>query len=379
MPLRNTLKGIRILDLTSNLPGPFATQILGDMGAEVIKVENLNGDRTRHYPPFIGNESMVFSLLNRNKRSISLDLKAKKGLEIFYKLVTTADVIIEGFRPGTADRLQIGYDSIREIQPKIIYCSLTGYGPNDTRAGHDLNYLAMSGVLHITGPRERPIPPGVQIGDIGGGALPAVISILAALYQRKNEAQYIHVSMTDHLISWLSIVAATYLVGLGEPEREDHFLSGFQPYYRIFGTKDNQFLSFAPLEYKFWKNFCEAIGQPELEEKQFDTDHLNSILPSIFGQRSLGEWMELFEKNDVPGAPILTVKEALNARKAITLINHPSVGKIPLIKSPYIIDEGIVSPPPRLGEDTRSILEEIGYSQDDVEIFEKKGICRPLS
>lgn len=375
MPLRNALKGIRILDLTSNLPGPFATQILGDMGAEVIKIENLGGDQTRHYPPFMETESVIFLLLNRNKRSIAVDLKTKEGLEIFYRLAKTADIVFEGFRPGTADRLQVGFDHIKQIQPRIIYCSLTGYGPNDTRAGHDLNYLGVSGILHITGPREQPMAPGVQIGDIGGGALPAVISILAAILQKGDYPQHLHVSMTDQLIPWLSVAAATFLAGLDEPKRETHFLSGFQPFYRIYRTKDRHYLSFAPLELKFWKNFCLAVDKPELADKQFDTETLNSLLPQVFGQRKMAEWLTIFAEYDVPGAPVLTIKEALKERNAICYINHPSVGRIPIIKSPFIRGDVKISPPPTLGEDTYSILNELGYSLEDVKNFKNKRIC----
>ncbi|MFX1247258.1 MAG: CaiB/BaiF CoA transferase family protein [Promethearchaeota archaeon] len=366
MPLRQSLKGIRILDLTSNLPGPLATQILGDFGADVIKIESPRGDIVRNYPPFIASESLIFLLLNRNKRSFAVDLKTKEGITLFYELVKTCDIVVEGFRPGTAKRMKIDYHTLKNIKQDIIYCSLIGYDTHDTRSGHDLNYVGETGILHITGQKETPTPIGVPIADIGGGSLPTVISILAALLNRKRKSQYVQVKMTEQLIPWLSVAAANYLAEIGEPQREEHILSGYNPFYRLYRTKDNRYISFAPLEAKFWHNFCNAIDREDLISKQFDFDICKTELPKIFVQKTLSEWTDWFPKNDVPGAPILTVGEALSVKTRIKNIVHPIAGKIPTFSSPFLdYDHGVViCPPPLLGQHTKEILEEIGYIKE---------------
>jgi crotonobetainyl-CoA:carnitine CoA-transferase CaiB-like acyl-CoA transferase len=346
--------------------------MLGDFGADVIKVESLSGDNTRHYPPFIETESVLNLLLNRNKRSLALNIKSKEGLKIFYDLVKTCDIIIESFRPGTTKKLKINFEIIKELHPNIIYCSITGYGPDDLRSGHDLNYVGSTGIIHITGPKELPTPIGVPIADIGGGSLPAVISILAALLQRNTEAQYINVAMTEQLFPWTTVAASTYLAGLDPPKREEHVLSGYNPFYRLFRTKDAdiRYISFAPLEAKFWENFCKAIGREDLIDKQFNFEVLNSELPQIFVQKIQSEWVEWFSENDVPGAPVLALEDALKKESRLKIIDHPSIGKFSIIASPFLDKDVKIQPAPRLGEHTKEILEELGY-QDDIDHFKQ--------
>lgn len=377
MPLRKALSGVRILDLTSNLPGPLATQILGDFGADVIKVESPQGDNVRHYPPFIETESVIFLLLNRNKRSIVLNLKTEEGLELFYELVKGSDVILEGFRPGTAKRMRIDFNTLKSIKPDIIYCSLIGYDKNDTRSGHDLNYVGEAGILNITGPKETPTPIGVPIADIGGGSLPTVISILAALINRKANPQYLCVKMTEQMIPWLTVVASSYLAGLGEPQREDHTLSGYNPFYRLFRTKDinERYVSFAPLEAKFWLNFCKAIDREDLIGKQFDFETCEEDLPRIFSQKTQSEWTRWFADHDIPGAPVLSIGEVLSVKSRLQKIKHIKAGEIDIIASPYHeLDEDIqIRPPPLLGQHTIEILKEFNDALDFKDL-EQKGI-----
>jgi len=376
MPLRKALSGVRILDLTSNLPGPLAAQILGDFGADVIKVESPQGDNVRHYPPFIETESVIFLLLNRNKRSIVLNLKTEEGLKLFYELVKTSDVILEGFRPGTAKRMKVDFDTLKSIKHDIIYCSLIGYDINDTRSGHDLNYVGEAGILNITGPKETPTPIGVPIADIGGGALPAVISILAALVNRKANPQYLCVKMTEQLIPWLTVVASSYLAGLGEPQREDHTLSGYNPFYRLYRTKDDneRYITFAPLETKFWLNFCKAIGREDLRGKQFDFETCEKELPQIFSEKTQSEWTQCFADHDIPGAPVLSVGETLSDKSRLQRIKHIRAGEVDIFVSPYYErDKEIqIRPPPLLGQHTKEILKDIGFF--DLKDLEQKGI-----
>ncbi len=375
MPLRQSLSGIRILDLTSNLPGPLASQILGDFGADVIKVESPNGDNVRHFPPFIESESVIYLLLNRNKRSFAIDLKTKNGLTLFYELVKTSDVVLEGFRPGTTKRMKIDFNTLKNLKHDIIYCSLIGYDLEDKRSGHDLNYVGSTGILNITGPKENPTPIGVPIADIGGGSLPTVISILAALLNRQKQAQFLCVKMTEQLIPWVSVAAATYLADLGEPQREEHVLSGYNPFYRLYKTKDNRYVSFAPIEAKFWHNFCNAIDRKDLTGKQFDFDTCESDLPRIFVQKTQLEWTNWFSKNDVPGAPVLTVGEALNVKSRLLDIYHSVAGKVSLFASPFLDydNEVEIRPPPLLGEHTKEILKELGFSSE-FDQLKKRGI-----
>ncbi len=379
MPLRDTLKGITVLDLTTNLPGPLATQMLGDFGANVIKIESLIGDPVRYYPPFIDQESQLNLLLNRNKRSIAIDLKQRAGLDIFNKLVKTTDIVIVGFRPSTVKKLKIDFETLCEINPSIIYVQLTGYGSKDNRVGHDLNYIGEAGILNLTGPEEHPIVPGVPIADIGGGSLPTVITVLGALLKRTEKAQYFDISMVDHLFPWLSVVAAEYLAGLGEPQRTLHALSGYIPWYRIYETKDKKFVSFAPLEAKFWENFCQAIGRDDLIDKQYNLELCDEILPKIFLSRSTDEWEEIFVQFEIPGGLILTLEESFKKQGIINKLEHHELGEVNLISSPYLNRDSspIYEFPPILGQHTEEILTELGMVTQIEQLRKDKVILTP--
>ncbi|MHA1993651.1 MAG: CaiB/BaiF CoA transferase family protein [Candidatus Hodarchaeales archaeon] len=375
MPLRTVLDGIRILDLTTNLPGPLASQILGDFGADIIKIESLTGDPIRSYPPFVDDESQLNLLLNRNKRSIAINLKQKEGLEIFYSLVETCDILIVGFRPSTVNKLRIDFPTLSKLNSNLIYCQLTGYGSNDNRVGHDLNYIGEAGILNLTGPKDYPVVPGVPIADIGGGSLPTVITVLSALLQRKDKPQYFDISMVEHLLPWLSVVAAGYLIGAGEPERTLHTLSGYVPWYGVYKSKDQKFISFAPIESKFWTNFCNAIGRTDLLDKQFNLELCEKELPKIFQSQTTEEWTKLFSEFDIPGAEVLNLEGVFKKKNRLTEVDHSYLGRIQLISSPYLnskisIDVRLA---PRLGEHTKEILTELGRA-DEIDRLEKKGV-----
>ena len=288
------------------------------------------------------------------------------SLSIFFELVKKCDVLIEGFRPGVTKRLGIDFKTLKEIKSDIIYCSVIGYKKGEDVPGHDLNYTGSAGILHLTGPKNMPVNPGVPIGDIGGGSLPTVISILAALFQRRNTPQLLTVSMTEQLIPWITIAATTYLANLGDPEREEHTLSGYIPFYRIFRTKDKEsrFISFAPIERKFWINFCNSINREDLIPKQFDFDLLNSELPKIFNQKSQTEWKEWFTEHDVPGGPVLTIEEVFKDKSRLRHLKHPKIGIIPSIASPYLDSKSEIKPPPLLGEHTKEIISQIGMENE---------------
>src|SRR5256885_3786700 len=269
------LTGIRILDLTRLLPGAFCTMLLADMGADVVKIEEPGtGDYMRWTPPLIGGQSALFNALNRNKRSVTLNLKAGEGRDLLLKLVDGAAVLVEGNRPGVMDRLGVGWDVLRARNPKLVMCSITGYGqdgPFAARAGHDINYMATAGGLGLNGSRGGPpVPLSVQVADIGGGGQLPAVAILGALVavQRGGEGRWLDVSMTDGAVSWMSLVLAAR--GGGETvARGDQRLAGRHACYRVYACKGGGFYSVGALEPKFWAALCVAVGRPDLVGLQF--------------------------------------------------------------------------------------------------------------
>ncbi|HEX7065458.1 MAG TPA: CoA transferase, partial [Bacillales bacterium] len=262
------LESIRILDLTRLLPGPYCTMLLADFGAEVIKVETpKTGDYARWIEPQLNDgNSAQFHSLNRNKKSMVLNLKSEEGKAVFLQLAQTADVVIESFRPGVMERIGIGYPTLKEINPEIVFCSLTGYGQNGPYAkspGHDINYLSYSGLLDLQGEQGgRPVVPAAQIADLGGGALPAAVGIMLALFDREKsgQGQFVDIAMLDGVISWLQTILPDYLATEVPLKRGELALSGGKACYEVYETKDGRYLAVGALEEKFWREFCEAIG-----------------------------------------------------------------------------------------------------------------------
>lgn len=375
------LEGIRVLDLTRLLPGPYCSLLLADYGADVIKVEDPKiGDYSRWYEPRVNDDqSAVFISLNRNKRSITLDLKDEKDKEAFISLIKTADVLIESFRPGVMERLGLGYEEIKVHNPKLIYCAITGYGqsgPYAKDAGHDLNFLSYSGLLHLQGaPNEKPLIPSVQIGDIGGGALMAAVGILLAIIDAKksNTGQFVDVSMLDGALSWMHTILPNYWTSGEMPNRGELTLTGGKACYEIYRTKDDRFISVGALEYKFWKNFCKVIGKEELihqlDEPLEQQRIMKQEVQKAVQQKTLTEWLELFAGIDACVSPVLTPEELtdnpqIKHRQMIEEITHPEVGVIKQIGNPIKLSNSTISTrrhAPGLGVHTNEILKELGY------------------
>ena len=380
------LAGIRILDLTRLLPGPVTTLHLADLGAEVIKIEDPQvGDYARTLGTGQGEEngqsSAYFRMINRNKQGLRLDLKKPEGVEVFMRLAREADVIIESFRPGVMDKLGVGYAAIAAVNPKIAYCSISGYGqdgPYKDRAGHDINYLGYAGVLDQIGSEGgNPAIPNFQIADLLGGALTAAMGILAAVVeaQRTGQGRYIDVSMTD------SVLAHTYFTmlrlndaGQSAPRGSD-LLSGGLPCYATYRCADGKYMAVGALEGKFWKIACAVLGRPDWLKRQWDAS-LRGELAELFATRPRDEWASLFAAVDCCITPILSPEEALaneqiSARQMVLHVDGLTQFAPPLKMSDF--EFSIRQPAPKAGEHNAAILAAAGYSADEIRRLESAG------
>jgi crotonobetainyl-CoA:carnitine CoA-transferase CaiB-like acyl-CoA transferase len=312
------LTGIKVLDFSTLLPGPLATLILAEAGAEVVKIERPGiGDDMRRYQPFTESDNPNFALLNRGKSSLSVDLRDIEQRDAVLKMVTDIDVIVEQFRPGVMKRLGLDFDSVRKINPRIIYCSITGYGQTGSRAlvaAHDLNYVAEAGMLSLGADRDgRPIVPSAQVADIGGGTLPAVVNILLALrhVERTGNGVWVDVSMTDNVMCWQS-----WALGQGEgggmwPRSGKEPVSGGSPRYQVYQTADGRFMAAAPLEDRFWKNFCEAIDlDAKWHDDVRDLEGTIDAVSEIIASQPSDHWERKLAGKDVCCSIVLSLKEA---------------------------------------------------------------------
>lgn len=391
------LEGIRILDLSRLLPGGYATFLLAALGAEVIKVEEPgSGDYVRWTPPMHGEISSGHLALNRGKRSITLNLKAPGAAAVLERLVADADVLVESFRPGVLDRLGVGWERLRAINPRLIWCAITGYGqdgPYRDRAGHDVDYLAYAGVLDLIGTPDAPaVIPGVQIADLGGGALPACIGILAALEQRHRTGTgaFVDASMTDGAFGLAALAMHAAAVGAPAWTRGAGPISGGLACYRVYRTGDGLELAVGALEPKFFRRFCELLERPELADRQLDPaaqPALIAELDAIFATRPRAAWLDLLEHAEVCVAPVRTMPEALGdpqlrARQLIRRLDLPA-GPVPVAASPIRVvdapgaapeDAAATVPPPGLGADTDAVLATAGFDAAAIAELRASGV-----
>ncbi|PIU47840.1 MAG: formyl-CoA transferase [Candidatus Hydrogenedentes bacterium CG07_land_8_20_14_0_80_42_17] len=390
------LDGIKVLDLSRVLAGPYGTQILADHGAEVWKVEIPGkGDDTRAFgPPFQNGESAYFMSVNRNKRSITINMKSNDGIEIIKNLLLKADVLIENFRPGTLDKFGLDADSALKMNPRLIYCSVSGFGqtgPWSRKPGYDLAIQGMGGIMSLTGePDGPPTKVGTSIADIISGIYAAQGILLALVARNKTgRGQKIDISMLDGQISLLTYQAGIYFAEGKSPMRKGNQHPTICP-YETFKTKDG-YLNLAVGNDKLWLSFCELINRPDLKsDERFTTNPkrvacrniLFPILSEIFSTRSTAEWISLLEKAGIPAGPIFTVEEVLEheqtkAREMVVAMEHPKAGRIRLTGIPIKLSDTpgkIKTPPPVAGQHTEEILRNVlGYSKEKIEELRKSG------
>jgi len=387
------LDGVTVLDLTRLLPGPAATMMLANFGAEVIKIEEPEkGDYARAGHPRIHGVGASFALLNRGKKSVAINLKDPRGKDAFRRLATTADVLIEGFRPGVMERLDLGYEQLRKLNPGLIHAALTGYGLDGSytqTAGHDANYLAMAGVLDLIGPSGGPPNlPGIQIADIAAGTLPAVIGILLALAAREKsgEGQIVDAAMLDGCLNLMPIPLAQWTAAGETPRRGETRLSGRYACYNLYETSDGRWMSVGALEPKFWVELCRELDREDLIADQYADDsrqqEIKDELKRIFAGRSAAEWERRFAARDACVALVRDIEEVaadkhVRDRELIVSIPHPEggsfdyVGVVPKLSA---TPGEIGGPPPQLGEHTLPVLRAAGMDEDTLAELRSEGV-----
>jgi len=376
------LDGIKVLDLSRLFPGPYCSMILADLGADVLRIE----DRR-----FQG-EGPGMPTVMRNKRHMTLNLKHPKGLEVFCRMAREADVLLEGFRPGVTDRLGIGYEQMKKLNERLIYCSVTGYGqdgPYKDMVGHDINYLSFGGVLGLTGePGRKPVIPPIQVADMAAGGMYAAIGILAALFVRQatGKGQYIDISMMDGIVAMLPF-PASLLWGLGKtPQRGDTLLSGRFPCYSVYETEGGEYISIGALEPRFWVELCKKLEREDFIPFQYDEGEKRGeiflFLERTFRGKTREEWMEILKDLDVCIGKVLHLDEAFKDpqvvhRRMVTEFNDPKKGKMALLSSPIKMAEtppDIRRAPAAFGEHTEEVLRELGFNADEIGQMKKEGV-----
>lgn len=312
------LKGLLVLDFTTLLPGPLAALMLAEAGAEVIKIERPGGEDMRRFAPLVNGESALYAMLNRGKQVLNLDLKSAADREKLKPLIARADIVMEQFRPGVMARLGLGYDDMRAINPKIIYCAISGYGqsgPRAQEAGHDINYIGATGLLDLQpGPPQAPVVPPAQVADIAGGTFPAVINILLALRARdmSGEGAFIDIAMTDAMFTFGWYALAHGVAGGGFPKPGEIMLVGSSPRYRLYPARDGKLVACGALEQKFWEAFCAAVGlAPEFIDDRRDPKATGEAVAELIAARTSEEWRPVFAKADCCATIVASLEEAL--------------------------------------------------------------------
>jgi crotonobetainyl-CoA:carnitine CoA-transferase CaiB-like acyl-CoA transferase len=390
--MNQPLENITVLDLSMLLPGPFCSMIMADFGARVIKIERPgSGDLMRDYPYGYPLYSGNFAILNRNKESLTLNIKSEEGRSVFFKLVERGDILIEGFRPGVMDRLGFGYKTLSKINQGLIYCSISGFGqegPYRDLAGHDLNYIGLNGILDLTGERKgAPVVPGILVSDIGGGAYPALVGILLALLRRNatGKGQYIDISMFDGSFFWLFNAAGTYFTSGVIPTRGKELTTGGSARYQVYPTKDGRYLAVGALEDHFWMNLCDLldIEDPRIRLDDWENaDFAIEVLTEKFKSKTSQEWAEAFQGKDVCASVIRDFGEATSdshfeLSNMIQEISGSDGKPQKILGNPIRMSETayqIRHAAPVLGQDNEKILRELGYSNADYKTFIDKSV-----
>jgi alpha-methylacyl-CoA racemase len=390
------LEGLKVLDLSRLLPGGFCSLLLADFGADVVKVEDTGmGDYVRWSPPYYDGADQtargaLFLALNRGKRSIRIDLKTDAGKDVLLRLARDADVLLESFRPGVLDRLGVGYERLKEVNPRLVYCAITGYGqdgPNRDRSGHDMNYLGLGGLLGLTGEADGPpVQSAGQIADIGGGALMGAIGVLVALRERERsgEGQFVDCSMFDGSLSWLAMVAAEAFATGASRRRGDVMLAGSLTCYRPYKCTDG-YVTLGALEPKFWRAWCEGVGREDLVNHAFDPpgSDTHRAVSEIFAQRTREDWRAFASEHDCCLEPVLELEEVLDselvaAREMVVELDQPgSERPVKLLGVPIKLSrtpgDPTRAPGPGLGDHTGEVLAAAGYSTEEIAALHEAG------
>lgn len=389
------LAGVKVIDFTRLLPGPLATMFLADLGADVIKVEDPDSpDYVRDFEPRKNGMSMFYLALNRSKRSLAVNYLSPAGKQLIYDLVKQADVLIEQFRPGVMHEIGFGYETLKAINPKLIYVSVTGYGqqsPMAMAAGHDLNYIAIGGALGITGtPQGGPVIPGFQLADIAGGSYMAMNAVLAALYQRERtgKGEWVDVAMTDAVLPFTTLQYA-YYQGTGSVAAPGTFqLSGALANYNVYSCADGKYIALGSLEPKFWNGFCKKVGKEDWMDRFLKTgaelEQLKQEVQALFTSKSRAAWLAFFEGSDICITAVNALSDLENdpyvqQRNLLVDNEHPAVGKYKTINQPLKFKETIFDnnwSAPDLGDDTASVLKELNYTGEQLAELTANGIVK---